>query len=255
MTLRKTLKKAVRARASKTGESYTAARRQLLLARERRLATLPTPAATPAPPAASTPATARPKRDLSEAAVLNKTGHGFEHWFAVLDAFDATAKGHTAAARHLRVDHGVNGWHSQGITVEYERERGLRSANQACSGDFQVSVSRAVAAPVEAAARALEDPKRRAQWLRGADPGIVTALRAALDGPRAKRVTRRDAGLARVRIAWNGLPVEIRITASAKGATVVADNTKLSGPEQVEARRAAWRFALDGLKRHLAKAE
>ena len=48
---------------------------------------------------------------------LKKTGHGLDHWFAVLDRFGAVEKGHTASARHLYEDHGVDGWYAQGITV------------------------------------------------------------------------------------------------------------------------------------------
>src|SRR5687768_15705436 len=135
MTQQKKLKKAIRARSEKTGESYTAARRQVLLAREE-------PA--PLPPAPKPPA----KGGISEESVLKKTGHGLDHWFGVLDTFGGAAQGHTAMAAHLYKEHGIPGWHSQGITVAYERARGLREVNQACTGKFQVTVSKTVPATV-----------------------------------------------------------------------------------------------------------
>ena len=76
MTQARKLKKQIRSRARKTGESYTAARRQLLESRRPR----------PAPQAAV--AEALPK---GEARLVERTGHGFRHWFAVLDAFGAAA--------------------------------------------------------------------------------------------------------------------------------------------------------------------
>lgn len=90
--------------------------------------------ATPARPAtaklASVPARAS-RGAISDQAILKKTGHGLDHWFAVLDAFDPKAKGHTDRARYLYDEHQVPGWHSQGIVVAYERARsgpqGLRA--------------------------------------------------------------------------------------------------------------------------------
>src|SRR5262245_54991154 len=114
MTRARKLKRVIRSRAAKTGESYTAARRQVLEARRRRAGAPP-----PEPPRAPAPQPrSRPRRLTSDTAVRKKTGHGLDHWFAVLDAFGARSKGHTASARHLSEAHGVPGWHCQMITVE-----------------------------------------------------------------------------------------------------------------------------------------
>lgn len=253
MTQLKKLKKAIRARSRKTGESYMTARRQVLLARQkRRSLTLPS-APRPAPSPALR-ATSLTKGAVGEAAVLKKTGHGFDHWFAALDAFGAAQKGHTATARHLYGDHGVPGWYAQGITVAYERARGLRAVNQACTGDFQVSVSKAVAASVAEVVAAFGNARQRGRWLVGADPGLAGALKAAFAGTKAKGVTLKDDGNARLRYPWDGTTVEIYITGKPKGgATVVAFNIKLADAAQVERRRGQWRVALEALKAHLAR--
>jgi hypothetical protein len=235
MTQAKKLKRKIRARSRKTGESYAAARRQLLSART-------------APAPSSAPRAARGQ--LNEAAALKTTGHGLAHWFAVLDAFGAASKGHTAAARHLRDAHGLPGWHSQGITVAYERARGLRAPNQASSGTFRVSVSRAVSASVAEVAAAIREARRRRAWLRGADPGLARALNAALAGG----VKVRDAGHARLRYRWDGTLVEIHVIPKPGGrSSVTASNTKLRGPGQVEERRSQWKPVLDALKAQLAR--
>src|SRR5262245_37100955 len=194
MTRARKLKKAIRSRAAKTGESYTSARRQVLEARRRR-ATAPPPKPAPARPATR----ARARNVSGDASVRQKTGQGLDHWFAVLDRFDARAKGHTAAARHLSEEHGVPGWHCQMITVEYERARGLRATNQTCDGDFQVTVSRTVAATVEQVAALINDARRRARWLRGADAGLARALEDAFKGPKARSVAVKTPQYARLR--------------------------------------------------------
>jgi len=66
------------------------ARRQVLEARRRKAGGATSAAVTKAPPTAA-PArgpASRPPRPR-EASLIEKTGHGLDHWFAVLDAFDA----------------------------------------------------------------------------------------------------------------------------------------------------------------------
>ena len=243
MTRSKKLKHAIRARAKRTGERYTAARRHVLAARDRRQAPA---AATPiAPvPAAST------RGGLGDKAVLAKTGHGLDHWFAVLDAFGAASKGHTASARHLAREHGVPGWHAQGITVAYERARGLRAMNQA-KGGFQVTVTRVVPAAVPEVVAALRG-RARGGWRERADPGLRAALEQAVRPP-AKGVVTRPDGVARLRYKWDATTVEMRIEPRPRGASVSIGNMGLADAAAVEARRSRWRAALDALKDELMR--
>lgn len=252
MTQQKKLKRAIRARARKTGESYAAARRHVVHSRPK-----PAPPASAAPPATAAKTAAshpgvKPRPPKGEAGVIKKTGHGYDHWFAVLDAFGAPDKGHTASAAHLSNDHGVPGWHCQMITVEYERERGLRAMNQSSAGDFQVNVSKTVPVPMAEVVDALRSASRRAAWLKNADPALGRALEAALNGPKARQVKVRDNGIAGLRFPWDAGRVEIYIVGKPNGRTsVVTSMTKLSGSAQVEERRAQWKTALEGLKGHL----
>src|SRR5262245_37661328 len=97
MTRSRALKQAIRARAAKTGERYTTARRHVL--RE-----LNPPKQDP-PAVAAKPATLETKVStkggLSDAKSIEKTGHNLAHWFDILDRFGAIEKGHTSATTHL----------------------------------------------------------------------------------------------------------------------------------------------------------
>ncbi len=235
MTQAKKLKKAIRARVARTGERYTAARRHMLAAR-----------AQPAPKAYA-PAGA------SDARIRERTGHDLQHWFAVLDAFGVAEKGHTAAARHIARDHGVDGWYAQSITVSYERARGLRAKNQRMSGHYEVTVSKALGVPLERVARALSRPAERAAWLRGSDPAIEKGLRDALTGENAKTVRIRPGKLASLRYPLpDGKRIELSVAPRAGGrSSIVVAVTRIPSALAMEAQRAAWRRAFVGLKGHL----
>lgn len=265
MTDQKKLKRAVRARSAKTGESYTAARRQVLQAKEKKApaAAPPPPPQPPAAPVAqaapsagtekkAAPASTSTRGQVNDASARKQTGHGLDHWFGVLDAFGGATKGHTASAAHLNKTHGIPSWHAQGITVAYERERGLREVNQSCAGDFQVSVTKTVPAKVAEVVAALVEPKRRAEWLAKADPGLKQVFEAAFTGPKPKEVKVKGSESARLRFRWGASTIEILMTGKATGTTVAVASTNLGDASEVEPRRAVWKAALEGLHRYFA---
>src|SRR5688572_16350569 len=174
MTRARALKHTIRARAAKTGERYTTARRHVL-----RELNEEAPAARVAPVARVAPAKTT-KGAISDASVLKKTGHDLAHWFGVLDRFGAIEKGHTAAARHLYDTHSVDGWYAQGITVSYERERGVRGVNQRSDGAWEVSVSKTITASTAQLVKAFTDARKRGDWISEADPKLAGALAKGL---------------------------------------------------------------------------
>jgi hypothetical protein len=233
MTKASKLKQTIRARTRKTGESYTAARRSYLKP--------------PAPPSPAPRAKARTAGSVSDAKAVENTGHGLDHWFAVLDRFSKGKKDHPGAARNLSQDHDVPMWYCQGITVAWERARGLRAVNQAMTG-FQVAVSKMVHADLESVIAAFR-PSARRKWLAAADPGLRRALEAALAGKGIVRGPKRS----RLRCKWDGTSVELVLEPRATGTSVIASNTKLRDAAPGAERRAHWRTALDALKAQLTR--
>ncbi len=242
MTDAKKLKRKIRDRASRTGESYAAARRHVLAQvddqRQKR-----------SQQAASEARTAPATGAVSEARCIEKTGHGFDYWFAVLDRFGAPKKGHTAAATHLREDHDVSAWYSQSITVLYERARGIRVLNQASSGSHQVSVSRVLPAPFEAAQRCLTEADVRKRWLGAVDDVLAAPIDEAAE---AGVKTKTDAAWIRIRLDREDSDrgrIELRISATKNGRSqAVARIEQLPDAEAVPPERARWRQAIDELK-------
>jgi hypothetical protein len=249
MTRARALKAVIRARAARTGERYTTARRHVLSDRAPRPAPIvPVPAPAAATSKAATTA-ASTKGGLSDAKAREKTGHGLDHWFAVLDRFGGAEKGHTAMARHLYADHAVPGWYSQGITVAYERARGVRAVNQRCDGEFEVSVSKVVNAKAADVIEALTDAGVRRRWTRGIEAPLVNALAAALRSPASKGIVLRPDGLGRYRYKWGETIVQLYLVPKGHKVSLVVTNSKLADGAMVEARRAGWRTALNALSR------
>ena len=147
MTTEKSRKRAVRARMSKTGERYSAARRNIVK---------------PAPPVTD---------DLgkSDATIRRGSGKGWKEWLRILDGWGAIERTHTEIARHVSTELGVDGWWAQAVTVGYERARGMRRTNQRPNG-FSVSVSKTVGVDVHTLSRAFTETRMRNRWL---EPGVL----------------------------------------------------------------------------------
>lgn len=252
MTQAAKLKAVIRARARKTGESYTAARRHVLAGKPAPVDAVPARASNPRPPATkplAAPAARDPRvprGELSNRAAIKSTGHDLEHWFGILDAFGKD-HGHTKAAEYLYAEHKVRPWHGQMITVTWERSRGLRQENQSCTGTFQVSVSRAIAAPVEWIVGFINDARSRKQWLKTASPALVRAIEDAFAA--GKSMELKKAGYARMRYKWLSSVVELRVTGKPDGkSSFVADSSNLPDADAVAVRREAFSQALNRLR-------
>jgi hypothetical protein len=227
MPTQKIFKQRIRARMAKTGESYTTARRQLLLK-----------VADPTAPEPSTDRTAADSippdaRGVSDDSMVRATGRTHAEWFALLDAWRATDHGHTEIARWLGESHGVPGWWTQSITVAYERARGMRARHQMRDG-FSISVTRTVGVGEARALEAFTDGSFRTRWL-----------------PDTEMRQRPTSAARSARFDWSDPPSRVVVTVVPKGAdkTLVAvGHERLPDPESAERLKAEWREWLGELK-------
>src|SRR5262249_32096312 len=101
--------------------------------------------------------------NMSDAAVKAKTGKDWAGWFGALDRAGAAQVAHRDIAELLNDRHGVPGWWSQMVTVEYERARGRRARHQT-TGGYQVAVSKTVATSLDDLYAWTASPARRRAW-------------------------------------------------------------------------------------------
>jgi len=225
MTVQKSFKRLVRARMAKTGESYTAARAQLLAGADEGPAD-----------------EAMPQLACSDERIRERTGKGWEEWFDLLDSWGAGEMGHTQIATRVAELRGIHvlGWDAQAVTTSFERARGKRAVGERIGGDGLVaSASKTIAATAERVFMAFVDPSRRAGWL----PDTVLSERTVSK----PRIARFDVGDGTSRLL---------VTVDAKGpakSTVTVEQSRLADADEREARKTYWRHALVTLKTELER--
>ena len=156
MPVQKDLKRLIRTRMQKTGESYTAARSQIVKGSPR-------------------PAEYASIAGMSDEAVRSKTGRTWKQWVQQLDAIKATRMSHREIAKHLNESNEISGWWAQMVTVAYERIRGMREVGQRCDGQFQASKSKTFAVPISRLYRTFSVKRTRGRWLPDVDLTIRTS--------------------------------------------------------------------------------
>ncbi|MEX0755019.1 MAG: DUF4287 domain-containing protein [Actinomycetota bacterium] len=219
MTERKTFKRRVRERMSKTGETYTTARKQVTDKRDRN-------------EAARSRLAADDDR-VSDETIEEKTGKTWDAWFSILDSWGARDSKHPEIARFLNTEHEVPGWWSQTITVAYERSRGMRLKYQQSDG-FSITATKTIAVPIRVLFEAFVDDGVRGTWLR--------------DGKMSLRTSRRDRS---ARFDWNDGATRVIVDFNDKGpskSTVALAHERLPDADEAETAKTLWRERLARLK-------
>jgi hypothetical protein len=217
MTQNKDLKRLVRARMKKTGESYTAARSHL--ARKR---------ATKSVSKIDYAALA----GMSDAAIKEKTGCTWEKWVKSLDYYGADKMEHRDIAKLIHEKYKVGPWWTQTVAVGYERIKGLRARGQRRDGTYEASKSRTFNVPVKTLYDAWANAASRKKFLDGKDLKVTTAT-----SPKSMRVRWADGTI----IALGFYP---------KGeskSSVAIQHTKLPDRETANALKKFWSERLDAL--------
>lgn len=210
MPTQKDLKRLIRARMEKTGESYTAARYQIL---EQKSVT---------PPVAQFAKLA----GMSDDAVKAKTGRTWEEWVRKLDRQDAISMSHKEIAELVHKEFEISGWWAQTVTVGYERIRGLREVGQRrTTGKFDANKSKTFPVPVSRLYKAWSVKGTRQRWL----PDVEMKV----------RTSSKDKSM---RITWpDGTSVHAYFTAKGpEKSSVAVQHIGLPSKKELAARKDYW---------------
>ena len=224
MPASKDLKRIVRARMKKTGESYTTARTRVLSkARPKE------PPARIVDPAALA--------GMSDDKVAAKTGRTWKQWVRVLDSDGAADMPHRDIAALLHRKHDVPDWWAQTVTVGYERIKGLRDRGQRRGGGYEAGKTRTFGVPVKALYDAWANEAARRTWLGRDDVRVRTAT-----SPKGMRLQWPDGTVVIVAFSPKG---------RSKSMAVVT-HTKLADRSSLEHAKRYWAARLDALGSALA---
>ena len=225
MTSQKVFKHRIRERMSKTGESYTAARRQIVLQRERvdmartRLASAVELA--------------------SNDRLTEVTGRGWDAWLSLLDGWNARDRTHRERVDYLLHEQRVPAWYAQALATGYERARGIRLKHQQATG-FTIYASKTVGVPVAILFEAFIDERIRERWL----PNGSMSARSSTPN----KIARFD---------WEGGPSRVSVTFEAKGpskSTAYVGHERLPDADEADAAKVSWKERLGVLKTILESA-
>jgi hypothetical protein len=160
----------------------------------------------------------------SDAVIRDNTGHSWQHWREVIDAWPGHDQGHSAVAAWLQQEHDVPGWWAQAITVGWERLTGRRLPHQMADGTFTANRSATITADRPVLAELLRDEDAHALLF----PGLAPQLRS--------RVTSKT-----VRIALVSGVAELSLASKDdRRVTVTIGHAKLPGSADVEHWRSFW---------------
>ena len=166
MPTNRDFKRVVRDRMKKTGESYTAARAQLV--RNKPSTKRPTRVER----ALSMPVDYAAIAGMRDAWVKKATGGTWERWVMALDYAKAETWTHRQIAAYVQEKFNVPDWWTQMVTVGYERIKGLRARGQRRDGTYEVSKSKVLPVSLTELFATFSDTKRRARWLTGVEPEL-----------------------------------------------------------------------------------
>jgi hypothetical protein len=166
--------------------------------------------------------------EISDLAVITKTGKSWGEWFAALDKAGAAKLGHKAITKLLAETRRIGPWWQQMVAVEYERARGLRAKHQTAAG-FSVSVTKTLAVDVASLYAAVANARRRGKWFPAGSLEISSLTQNKY-----------------LRAGWNGdARLEINFYAKPGGkAQIAVQVNRLAKKSDVERERAAWKKAL-----------
>ena len=239
MPRNKDLKRLVRARMNKTGESYTTARAQIIRkpgARTVSRAAASAPRQTPV--SAITPVDYAALAGMSDGALKEKTGCTWERWVHALDRHGAAEMSHRDIAALVNAKYKIDGWWSQTVTVGYERIKGLRARGQRRDGTYEATKSRTFNVPVTTLFDAWTDTSVRRRWLNDASVKVRVAT-----APKSMRLDWADRGI-----------IAVGFTAKDKSKSAVAvAHTKLPDRQTADRLKQYWSERLDALGEVLAE--
>jgi uncharacterized protein YndB with AHSA1/START domain len=189
---------------------------------------------------------------ISEDAITEATGKGWEHWFELLHAKNASDLTHKEIVALLGESGVENGWWKQNITNEFEKSIGRREVGSTADADFQVGVQRTLDLGVDDAWALVTSPAGMRQWL-GVDGPLPKAVGESIDDPTGGSYELRSIETGRrIRLRHHEhdgeqSTIQLTLTEKPTGTTIGFHHDNLPHAEAREEKREHWKTIADKL--------
>jgi hypothetical protein len=175
---------------------------------------------------------------ISEEAVKKSTGKSWNEWFLLLNKAGAKKLEHKAIAEMLHKKHGLSGWWSQMVTVQYEQEIKGRKMHEKPEG-FQISKSKTFPFSLPKIFSAVQFPSQRKNWLKNFEFTITKSTKNKS-----------------IRGKWDGGKTNIEFQFYLKDNTktqLVIQHSKISSGKEAEKLKTFWKTNLENLHNYLGR--
>ena len=175
---------------------------------------------------------------ISEEAVKKSTGKSWNEWFLLLNKAGAKKLEHKAIAEMLHKKHGLSGWWSQMVTVQYEQEIKGRKMHEKPEG-FQISKSKTFPFSLPKIFSAVQFPSQRKNWLKNFEFTITKSTKN-------KSISGK----------WDGGKTNIEFQFYLKDNTktqLVIQHSKISSGKETEKLKTFWKTNLENLYNYLGR--
>jgi uncharacterized protein YndB with AHSA1/START domain len=190
---------------------------------------------------------------VTDTAVREATGWGWEEWFALLDEKGAKELEHKEIVKLLRAEGQKNAWWNQMITVEYERSRGMRKVGETAEAGFEIGVRRTYEVAPKRAWDVITRPSGLHAWLGDVERLMFEKGQTYETADGAMGEVRSVRPGERLRLTWRPLGwdeasmIQVTVIPLAGKSTVAFHQENLPSEKERERARKRWSAALDAL--------
>jgi uncharacterized protein YndB with AHSA1/START domain len=187
---------------------------------------------------------------ISEEAITDATGQGWEVWFALLHDKQAQDLSHKEIVALLGENGVESGWWQQNITNEFEKSIGRRETGSTADAGFQVGVQKTVNLSLADTWKLVTSPEGMREWL-GIDGPLPAEVGKSIDAPDGGRYELRSlTPEVRIRLRHHEADgdestIQLTLTEKPTGTTIGFHHDDLPDAEARETKRGHWRNAAD----------
>lgn len=198
--------------------------------------------------------------NISDAAVMEGTGKGWEAWIGLIDEAGGETMSHKEIAAMLEdAGHLESSWWAQTVTVGYEYAKGRRVKGQTADAGFQLGVQKTLPIEAERLWQFLTSPEGLSVWLGEGLQELDLSVGAEYETAESTIGEIRSVNPAeKLRLTWqpagweNSTTLQLYLEAKEDKTALRFHQEKLTGLEQRKQMKAHWQRILKEITKQVS---